>query len=128
MIQKKSDLYLLSDSIFSWHIESLSHHSRRTCCFVFSLFSIKQSVFHTTSSFTTTKKKYQCSKSKSLNNVPFILQNGKSFLVNHMNKASNHIFLFLSGMSLCQVIKLLKQNDEQIKSVVLVYNDKVKET
>ena len=31
------------------------------------------------------------------------------------------------GMSLYQVIKLLKQNDEQIKSVVLVYNDKVEE-
>jgi len=28
-------------------------------------------------------------------------------------------------MSLYQVIKLLKQNDEQIKSVILVYNDKV---
>ncbi|CAF3641115.1 unnamed protein product [Rotaria sp. Silwood1] len=28
------------------------------------------------------------------------------------------------GMSLYQVIKLLKQNDDQIKSVVLVYNDK----
>ena len=34
-------------------------------------------------------------------------------------------FPALSGMSLCQVIKLLKQNDEQIKSVILVYNDKV---
>jgi len=30
------------------------------------------------------------------------------------------------GMSLYQVIKLLKQNDDQIKSVTLVYNDKVK--
>jgi len=29
-------------------------------------------------------------------------------------------------MSLYQVIKLLKQNDDQIKSVTLVYNDKVK--
>jgi hypothetical protein len=29
-------------------------------------------------------------------------------------------------MSLYQVIKLLKQNDDQIKSVILVYNDKVK--
>ena len=28
-------------------------------------------------------------------------------------------------MSLYQVIKLLKQNDDQIKSVILVYNDKV---
>jgi len=35
--------------------------------------------------------------------------------------------IILSGMSLYQVIKLLKQNDEQIKSVILVYNDKVKE-
>lgn len=28
-------------------------------------------------------------------------------------------------MSFYQVIKLLKQNDDQIKSVILVYNDKV---
>ena len=30
-------------------------------------------------------------------------------------------------MSLYQVIRLLKENDEQIKSVILVYNDKVKD-
>lgn len=35
MPKKTSDLYLLSDSIFSWQIESFSHHQRRTCCFVF---------------------------------------------------------------------------------------------
>lgn len=35
---------------------------------------------------------------------------------------------FASGMSLYQVIKLLKQNDDQIKSVTLVYNDKVEDT
>lgn len=43
-------------------------------------------------------------------------------------KLKKKFFLFvfvLSGMSLYQVIKLLKQNDEQIKSVILVYNDKV---
>jgi type IV secretory pathway VirB3-like protein len=38
----------------------------------------------------------------------------------------NFFILLLSGMSLYQVIKLLKQNDDQIKSVILVYNDKVK--
>lgn len=46
-----------------------------------------------------------------------------------MKKIFHHCLPFFSrsGMSLYQVIKLLKQNDEQIKSVILVYNDKVKE-
>jgi hypothetical protein len=49
-----------------------------------------------------------------------------SWYVNEFKKRQFSLFDYiLSGMSLYQVIKLLKQNDEQIKSVILVYNDKV---
>jgi hypothetical protein len=49
-----------------------------------------------------------------------------SWYVNEFKKKQFPLFNYiLSGMSLYQVIKLLKQNDEQIKSVILVYNDKV---
>ncbi len=49
-----------------------------------------------------------------------------SWYVNEFKKNQFSLFDYiLSGMSLYQVIKLLKQNDEQIKSVILVYNDKV---
>lgn len=120
-----SDLYLQSDSFFHCQINSYSpHYNPRAVFFCLYIFFDK-----TICSIDNTKNTGQkCLKLKSRNNVRFIQQNGKLFSVSTLFKARLFLFkttLLSIGMSFYQVIKLLKQNDDQIKSVILVYNDKV---